>query len=76
MSKADYIASPSLMFISPLNILACDFLSHEEKEKALMNWKSTCEELERSTDEGMSGNTNETLSSVVKTLIILRDTKH
>lgn len=74
MSKEDYIASPSQMFTSPNSILICDFLSHKEKETALMNWKSTCEDLERATDEGMTGETNELLSVVVKALADLRNT--
>lgn len=76
MTKSESIALPSLNFVSPESILACEYLSTEEKERALLNWKSDCEELERSADEGMSGKTKDVLSLVMKSLIKLRTKIH
>lgn len=72
MSKADLISLPSQNFVSPGDILSCEFLSSEEKEQTLLNWKFFCEELQESSNEGMAKSGGEKLSIVVKAFIKLR----
>ena len=76
MNKTECIVSPGQRFDSPESILLCDFLSRKEKEKALMNWKLTCKELQDATNEGMPGGKGDEMSSVLDAILKLKMIPH
>ncbi len=53
MNKESFISSPDVNFETVHDLMATKRLTSDEKIAALINWKSMCERLQDSADEGM-----------------------